>query len=243
MSAGMREQDARIFFEAAKEFNVWLVLRQTNRESLKYIGRSLYFPKPITCKAKTADCDPPQGAGMPGVKYVTAGLVVDPTVHGNVFSGGKMAAQILGLWKKFKSEQLDIKGSDYSVDRDSRSTHFGCVKYKGKYLHSDYDLYDIIVVGHERANLAVVGERAGVPDFRPPRLFALERFINGRIGSTMIQHGGQFQFSEHTNDTVEVFGPEGEAFVGPAAPWYAEHFPHRKAPGPVGGFAAMQNKG
>lgn len=242
MSAGMREQDARIFFEAAKEFNVWLVLRQTNRESLKYIGLSHYFPKPITCKAKTADLNPTPGSGMPGARYVTAGLVVDPTVHGKIFSGDKTGKQVVELWKKFKSEQLDIKGSDYSVDRDSNSIHFGCVQYKGKYLHSDYDLYDIIVVGHERANLAVVGEREGAPDFRPARLFPLGRFINGRIGSQMIQHGGQFQFSEHTNDTVEVFGPKGESFVGPAAPWYAQHFPHRRAPGPAGGFATMQKK-
>ncbi|HTZ58670.1 MAG TPA: hypothetical protein VMB49_11255 [Acidobacteriaceae bacterium] len=242
MSAGIREQDARIFFDAAKNFNVWLVLRQTNRESLKYIGLSRYFPKPITCKAKTADYDPAPGTAATRIRYTTAGLVVDPTVHRNVFSGGKTATQVVALWTNFKSEYLNSKGSDYSIDRDAASVHFGCVQYKGRYLHSDYDLYDIIVVGHERANLALVGERDGAPDFRPPRLAALERFINSRIGSQMIQHGGQFQFSEHTNDTVEVFGPKGESFVGPAAPWYAKHFPHRRAPGPLGGFAAMQHK-
>jgi hypothetical protein len=242
MGAGIREQDARIFFEAAKEFNVWLVLRQTNRASLKYVGLSTYYPKPITCKVKTADYDPLLGSGGQRASYVTAGLVVDPTVHRNVFSGGKTAPQLLSLWKEFESGQLEIKGSGYSVDRDPKSIHFGCVQYKGKYLHSDYDLYDIIVVGHERANLALLGERDGAPDFQPPRLLALERFINGRIGSQMIQHGGQFQFSEHTNDTVEIFGPKGESFVGPAAPWYAQHFPHRRAPGPVGGFAAALKK-
>jgi len=39
-----------------------------------------------------------------------------------------------------------------------------------------------------------------------------------------------------------VFGPEGEPFVEPAASWYARYFPHRRAPGPAGGFAAMQKK-
>jgi hypothetical protein len=100
------------------------------------------------------------------------------------------------------------------VDRDPKSKHYGCVQYKGKYLHSDYDLYDIIVVGHERA---VVGERDGAADFRPARLFPIEDFVNGRIGAEMVHHGGQFQFSEHTNHLVEIFGPKGESFVEPAA--------------------------
>ncbi len=154
MSVGMREQDERVFFDAAKEFKVWLVVRQTNRESLKYIGLSRYFPKPITCKAKTAGFDAYARAGLPRSRYVTAGLVVDPTVHKNVFGGDKTAENILDLWSHFKSEYLEAKESDYSVDPDSKSLHFGCVQYKGKYLHSDYDLYDIILVGHERANLA-----------------------------------------------------------------------------------------
>jgi hypothetical protein len=81
--------------------------------------------------------------------------------------------------------------------------------YKGKYLYSDYDLYDVIVVGHERANLAVVGKRDGADDYRPARLFPIENFVNGRIGAEMVHHGGQFQYSEHTNDIVEVFRAQG----------------------------------
>jgi hypothetical protein len=235
MSGVIRQQDERIFTEAAKKFQVWLVVRQTNHASLKYIGRSRYFPKPITCKAKTADMDS-RIAGMPLAIYVTSGLVVDPTVHKSVFSGYKVADG-LALWKDFKAEHLESKGSDYSVDSDSMSLHFGCVQYKGQYLHSDYDLYDIIVVGHENANLVLVGERDGAPDFRPPHLFPLENFINGRVGSEMIHHGGQYQFSEHTKDIVEVFGPKGETYVGPAASWYAKNFPKRRAAGPPGGFA------
>ena len=240
MSAGMRPQDERVFAEAAKKFQVWLVVRQTNPASWKYIGLSRYFPKPITCKAKTADIDALHGSG-PRARYDTAGLVVDPTIHKDVFGGDK-ATKTLGLWNGFKSEYLDAKGSDYAVDRDRKSRHYGCVQYKGKYLHGDYDLYDIIVVGHERANLAVVGERDGAPDYRPARLFPIEDFVNGRIGAEMVHHGGQFQYSEHTNDIVEIFGPQGESFVEPAASWYAKHFPNRKAPGPAGGFASMQKK-
>jgi len=238
MSAGMRPQDERVFTDAAQKFQVWLIVRQTNPASWKYIGLSHCLPKPITCKAKTADLDAFPGPGMKRSRYDTAGLVVDPTVHKNVFSGVK-AVKALQLWNDFKSEYLGRKGSDYSIDADSNSRHYGCVLYKGKYLHGDYDLYDIIVVGHERANLAVVGERDGAPDFRPARLFPLEEFINGRIGAEMVHHGGQFQFSEHTNDIVEIFGPKGERDTQPAASWYARNFPQRRAPGPAGGFATL----
>jgi len=238
MSVGMRPQDERVFEKAASTFHVWLVVRQTNPASWKYIGLSGYFPKPITCKAKTADTDALPDVGMPRSRYDTAGLVVDPTVHKHIFRGDK-AMKARDLWNDFKNEHLAVKGSGYAVDGDPRSPHYGCVKYKGKYLHGDYDLYDIIVVGHERANVAVVGERDGVPDFRPAHLFPIEDFINGRIGAEMVHHGGQFQYSEHTNETVQIFGPNGEFFVEPAASWYAKYFPHRRAPGPTGGFAAM----
>jgi hypothetical protein len=239
MSAGMRPQDERVFAEAAKKFQVWLVVRQTNPASWKYIGHTQYFPKPITCKPKTADVDAFPGPGMPRPRYDTAGLVVDPTIHKNVFSGDK-TIKAVALWNDFQSEYLAAQGSDYKVDSDPKSRHYGCLQYHGKYLHGDYDLYDIIVVGHERANLAVVGTRDGAPDYRPARLFPIEDFVNGRIGAEMVHHGGQFQFSEHTNDIVEIFGPKGEREVAPAASWYAKNFPNRRAPGPAGGFATMQ---
>jgi hypothetical protein len=86
---------------AAKKFQVRLVLRQTNRASWEFVGRTEYFPKPITCKAKTADTNAEGGAGLPRARYETAGLVVDPNVHKNVFEPGK-AAGALELWDEFK---------------------------------------------------------------------------------------------------------------------------------------------
>jgi len=240
MNFGIRPQDAKAFAEAAQRFQVWLLVRETNRASWKYIGIPNYFPKPITCKAKTADLDAFASAGVPRKRYDTGGLVVDPTVHQNAFAGYKLTTA-LGLWDDFKSAHFASQKGDYAVDRDPKSHHYGCVTYKGKYLHADYDLYDIIVVGHERANLAILGHRDGVPDFRPARLFPIEDFVNSRIGAEMVHHGGQFQYSGHTNDIVDIFGPNGETLAHQiAAPWYALHFPNRRVPGPAGGFAARQ---
>ena len=50
----------------------------------------------------------------------------------------------------------------------------------------------------------------------------------------MIQHGGQYQFSDHTNDTVTFFGPKGERVhvTGQKAlrEFYGENFPGRLPP-------------
>ena len=242
MSAGIRSQDEKVFAEAAKKFQVWIVLRQGNPASFKYIGLKNYFPKPITCKAKTADRNARATAATPGrIYYETSGLVVDPTIHKNLFDG-KKSASALSIWNQFKLEYLDNKGSGYTVNTEPTHAHYGCVQLRGKYLYSDYDLYDIIVVGHERANLTLLTTRDGAPNFTTARQNKIEDFVNDKIGAEMVHHGGQFQFSEHTNDIVEIFGPEGETFVGHAAPWYHRNFPQRRAPGPDGGFITMFKK-
>ena len=60
----MRPQDKTIFLNAARQFQVWILVRRTNRASLEYVTRAGYMPKRIDCKAKTADTDiPPYKAG------------------------------------------------------------------------------------------------------------------------------------------------------------------------------------
>ena len=67
----MRPTDKRVFLDAARQLQLWILVRRTNPASLRYIGLPGYLPKPIDCKAKTADLN--QG------RYRVAGLVVDPT--------------------------------------------------------------------------------------------------------------------------------------------------------------------
>src|SRR5687767_12909862 len=128
----MRPQDKRIFEQAAKDLKLWILVRRTNPESLQYIGKSGYTPKPLDCKPKTADLNP---AGLS-----VAGLVVDPTIHKTVFKGGK-GAEALKYWGDFKSK---LGAGDYTVETDRKSKHYGVLKRKGAYVHGDYDLYDII---------------------------------------------------------------------------------------------------
>src|SRR5580692_9242485 len=73
----MRSQDKAIFLEAARQFQIWILVRRTNRASLEYVGRPGYTPKRIDCKAKTADIDI--------APYQFQGLVVDPGIHPKAF--------------------------------------------------------------------------------------------------------------------------------------------------------------
>ena len=56
---GMRGRDLRSFMQVARQFNVTILVRHTNDDSLKYIGEHGFYPKPAAVKAKTADVNPP----------------------------------------------------------------------------------------------------------------------------------------------------------------------------------------
>src|ERR1019366_4271453 len=76
----MRAMDVVAFREAAKHFQVWILVRASKAAALRYIGRIGYVPKRLDCKAKTADFD----VRLPGQREekMTAGLVVNPEIHG-----------------------------------------------------------------------------------------------------------------------------------------------------------------
>jgi hypothetical protein len=122
----MRPQDKVHFLEAAKQFNVWILVRRTNVASLPYVGSPGYTPKRIDCKAKTADMDVAQ--------YKLAGLVVDPNLQPRAFKPEKLS-KAKTFWEAMKS----LLGSTYLVDTDTKSKHYGALKLQGSYIHGDYD--------------------------------------------------------------------------------------------------------
>lgn len=223
----MRTSDKLVFADAATFFDVWLLVRRTNPKSLDYVGKIGYCPKRIECKAKTADLD--------AKGYKTAGLVVDASIHEHVFKSGK-EAKAKSIWDSFaRTHGLgkdDEVSGHYSVDRDPRSPHYGCVKFEGKYVHGDYDLYDIILSDQPQRNLAAVEVLNGVPHLRGPKLFEIMTFINDRIGSPMVQHGGEMQFTDHSEQSIDAFGPKGEQCTilnqFSIEAWYKNRFGGRK---------------
>lgn len=200
----MRPVDKPIFAAAARQFDVWILVRRTNPASLKYVGLPNFMPKRIDCKAKTADRD----VG----RYRLAGLVVDPTVQPQAFSAGRMVSAE-HCWRQFAAEQGlaagPVRGS-YAVDDDPQSPHCGCVTFEGRYIHGDYDLYDIVLAEHPRGNLAAVETLHGQPHRRGARVIPVMQYINNRIGVPMVQHGGEAQFKGHSEQSIDVFGPHGE---------------------------------
>lgn len=201
----MREQDKKVFVEAAAKFAAWILVRRTNPASLSYIGRAGYVPKRIDCKPKTADFD------LPG--RTLAGLVADPVRFPQAFSPRKHAEGAVEKWQEFVRDHGLAKAGSvslFAIDENEKSPHFGCLMMQGKYIHGDYDLYDIVLMEHPQGNLAAIETLHGVPHMRGPRLLPIQEFINGRITVPVIQHGCCMQYEDHTKDVVDAFGPGGE---------------------------------
>ncbi|MCC6265063.1 MAG: hypothetical protein IT169_15930 [Bryobacterales bacterium] len=218
----MRPSDKRIFLEAAAHFQFWILVRRTNPASLPYIGLPGYSPKRIDCKAKTADLDRPP--------YKLAGLVVDPRIHPRAFNAGK-EDKAMAAWKSMEP----MIGQAYKTDADPKSKHYGCLRLDGNYIHGDYDLYDIIDITQAHRNLAAVETLHGQPHRRGANLLPVQRYINDRIGSPMVQHGGEAQYADHSQQAIDAFGPNGEDVTIPnefsVRGWYSQRFGGRRALG------------
>ncbi|MCC6343817.1 MAG: hypothetical protein IT166_16560 [Bryobacterales bacterium] len=218
----MRPSDKRIFLDAAAHFQVWILVRRTNPASLRYVGQAGYTPKRIDCKAKTADIDIPP--------YTLAGLVVDPRIHPRAFKPGK-ESKALAAWKAMEP----LIGHTYKVDEDRNSKHYGCLRLDGNYIHGDYDLYDIIDISQPRRNLAAVETLHGQPHRRGAKLLAVQQYVNERMGTPMVQHGGEAQYADHSEQAIDAFGPNGEDVTilneFSLRAWYEQRFGGRQTLG------------
>jgi hypothetical protein len=216
----MRTKDKIAFLEAARYFQVWILVRRTNVASLPYIGQPGYTPKRIDCKAKTAAFDVPP--------FQLAGLVVDPNLHERAFKPEKLAKA-----KDFWAAMKNSLGSVYTVDRNEKSKHYGCLMFRGSYIHGDYDLYDVIDRKQTHRNLASLESLHGQPHHRGANVLRVQKFLNDRIGVPMIQHGGEFQYADHSEQAIDAFGPNGEDVTilneFSVRSWYETKFGGRRA--------------
>jgi hypothetical protein len=89
---------AELFGRAAREFNVSILVRRTNQQSIQYIGKPGYVPKPLTCKAKTAK----KNIYLGGRLIRCAGLVVDPRINGfnQAFESSSQHRSAIDVWNK-----------------------------------------------------------------------------------------------------------------------------------------------
>src|SRR5437868_4514004 len=152
---GMRRQDAIVFHDVAMAEKLWILVRATNPYSLPYVGDLNCYPKPIDCKAKTAQNNQPRKDGNGSCEL--RGLVVSPIIHPGAFED---LAKATSFWTQLTAHCTDDLRSGkgrYKLDMNEKSVHHGCLMVKEgglyRYLHGDYDLKDIVEVGYENWNL------------------------------------------------------------------------------------------
>jgi hypothetical protein len=247
MGMGMRGKDLHVLLKVADEFGVIILVRQTNEESLQYVGRSGFYPKPAILKAKTADLNPPQQTRLIGgvkraLTYRIAGLVVHPGFQPNAYRASKIPKvqkswddTLTVLAPTLKGRQIDLTRPDswslwgverqsangspwhWRVDVDPSSETFGCIQLRRgslpwSYIHGDYDLKDVIVVGRETDNRRQEDNIDGLKNYYIPLLEGLEfgeirRQLNQRMGVEMIQHGAEAQYFWHGDEAIIVAYP------------------------------------
>lgn len=213
----IRLEDKQKFAAAAARIGVWILVRGANPKSLQYIGRGDCVPKPIDCKAKTAQLG------------LNAGLVVSPEDAPAAFEDITKAKL---AWKT-KSNPLKFSPRKEHYSIEQTGTRKGCVRLDGKYIYGDYDLKSVVVPGHESATVALVTELHGVQNVRRgPKFYEVQTEVNRAIGVEMVQHGADDEFTGHAEESIFVFGPEGqnEELHGLAAieRWYNDQFHGRK---------------
>lgn len=200
-----RQEDQIIFGTVAQLEKVWILVRETNPISLRdFAGKMGYSPKPFTCQAKTADLNP----SRPG-PYQVAGLVV------SIDAWGAAAEELFGRQKIEKAQKawesfskVLRENHDYDVDMDRKSKHFGCVRYKGEYLYSDYDLFDVVIENQEHRSLTALERMNGKEHRRGARFYRIQSMINTRLGFDMIQHAYDAHYFAGWQ-AVHVFDPMG----------------------------------
>jgi hypothetical protein len=136
---------------------VILLVRHTNEDSLKYVGRQGYYPKPALVKAKTADFNPPPAPRSVGGRlvqqtYNIAGLVIHPGMHPAAYKAAKFE-KAMRAWEdgmhyllEGKLPSGDAQKPDswsawgvgrpaacshewrWRVDVDPASQHYGCLQ-------------------------------------------------------------------------------------------------------------------
>ncbi len=213
----IRPQDKEKFAAAARNIGVWILVRGANQKSLDYIGRGDCTPKPIDCKAKTAQLG------------LNSGLVVSPDVAPEAFQDPTQAKR---NWKE-KANPLVFSPRKGSYSIEPTGLHKGCVKLDGKYIYGDYDLKAVVVPGHESATMALITELRGVQNARRgPKFYQVQSEVNNAIGVQMVQHGADDEFTGHADESIFVFGPQGEYEelhgLNAVQQWYENQFHGRK---------------
>lgn len=186
----MREDHKGSFFRAAEEFQCWIGVREPNPMAEKWIGRAGYVAKSEECKAKTAD----------NPRFAFAGLVTDPIVRNDAFTLSGISSA-LESWRKF----LTLGKLPPGFSRIESGNERGLIKFRGCFIHADYDLMAI-----NRSN----SQGEWLPTSREQQKYLFDKIqpeLNRGFHNELIQHGPEFDWDEgvgaKASEMVLWFGP------------------------------------
>ena len=193
----MDEDHKRVFYDAADRFTCWIGVREPNPYSQDYGGHEDAVPKPVECKAKTAD----------HAESPLRGLVVDPVARPDAFQPGSR-----GRAQQAWDEDFLVEGRvppGFTVEESGEER--GLVRLNGRKIFADYDLMTIVRSNAEGdfcfTTREELEELAG----------QVEDYVNRRLPKPMIQHGPEFLYggvgAKH-GEFVLWFGPEGRFRMG-----------------------------
>lgn len=235
----MLPQHRDAFFEVATSHHCWIGLRDPNPLADPWISKQGCYPKPITCKAKTAD--------VPGKPF--SGLVVSPWILDDHFSMSRRD-KARRSWEQFQSLVWETEDPDpgfWAVRRvqsmatssaaggsqtrvmlcGSDSTKYdyqlivdgprrGVVLYRGMQIFADYDLFAVAGADSDGRMAAQWSELQ-----HPERYRKVMQALNSKFQFSldMVQHGADFDWTKGTasgpRDYILWFGPKREETFNP----------------------------
>ncbi len=194
----MVDKYQKIFSSVAASMGVYILVRKIRDDKIdriieEYVGKANYIPKPMELKVKTADRD-----GYFPQKHKA--LIVDPDEYPESFDKYKIKTA-KEEWKKFQ------RNPKQKIEENASTGHLGCLKDNGKYVYTDFDLYDIVVPERTSENVRFKTMRPGEYIGEGYYYYWVKFFINQRFGAEVINHGPQMQYDLDTGDKIDMFYP------------------------------------
>ncbi len=111
--------------DASRKLGLFILVRRTNPESLKFINYPGFIPKPLLCKPKTADRNIKWTVSGKPRQINCAGLVVNPYLLGiAAFSSWKKCSSAMETWDKYWGDNIPL---GFSIQENTDSSYYGCV--------------------------------------------------------------------------------------------------------------------
>ncbi len=205
------------FVAAAQKFNCYILLRETGRASLSWVGKRGYTGKRADMKAKTANLN--------FGHHSVAGLVCSPLLRPEVFTPDRLPSA-LKEWQKSChlitvpsgktgfDDNTQPRGclTPYIVQTNPNHKHYGCVALvemgllTPRYVHGDYDLYAIISAEQAFDLTDIPTRRSTLGSTMAPDELGLQERLNMQVLN--LEGPLSFQVATYINTRIAGTSPD-----------------------------------